>query len=198
MMGAEDFQAGDREKPVHHENVSGYYMGQTEVPQWLWAAVMGSNPSYWKGDNLPVESVSLDDCEEFLRRLNHITGKRFRLPTEPEWEYAARGGNENRGFKYSGSNSIRSVAWYEENSKGRTYEVANKEANELGLHDMTGNVWEWTSDHYSDDYNSPRKSPHFVKRGGCCCNNANYCRVTNRCGSNRTSSGFNTGFRLAP
>lgn len=140
--------------PVHSVSLSDYYIGETEVTQALWKAVMGSNPSYWKGDNRPVEMVSWDDCQEFIHKLNQMTGQRFVLPTEAQWEYAARGGNKSRGYTYSGSNNIFDVAWYKNNSLSQTHPVSTKMANELGLYDMSGNVWEWCQDYWCYDYPS--------------------------------------------
>ena len=152
-MGATSEQgsyAGNDEKPVHSVTLSSYYIGKTEVTQALWKAVMGSNPSYFKGDNLPVESVSWYDCQEFIHKLNSLTGQNFRLPTEAEWEFACRGGNNSRGYMYSGSYNIKNVAWYDQNSGSKTHPVATKLPNELGIYDMSGNVWEWCSDWYGD------------------------------------------------
>ena len=152
-MGATSEQGScipDDEKPVHSVTLSGYYIGKTEVTQALWKAVMGSNPSGFKGDDLPVELVSWNDCQEFIRKLNALTGQNFRLPTEAEWEFACRGGNNSRGYKYSGSNYIDNVAWYDGNSGHKTHPVATKSPNELGIYDMTGNVWEWCADWYGD------------------------------------------------
>ena len=159
-MGATSEQgsdAFDTEKPAHRVTLSDYYIGQTEVTQALWQAVMGSNPSNWKGDNLPVEEVSWNDCQQFITKLNQLTGKKFRLPTEAEWEYAARGGNKSRGYKYAGSNDIGSVAWYDGNSGSKTHPVGQKQANELGIYDMAGNVYEWCQDWSDKEYYS--KSP---------------------------------------
>ena len=149
MMGATSEMQNpyDDEKPVHQVTLTNdYYMGKYEVTQALWKAVMGSNPSYFKGDNLPVENVSWDDCQEFISKLNCMTGRKFRLPTEAEWEYAARGGKKSRGYQYSGSSTISDVAWYVDNSGLKTHPVGTKQANELGIYDMTGNVLEWCQD----------------------------------------------------
>lgn len=135
------------EKTVHDVTLSDYYIGETEVTQALWQAVMGNNPSYNSGSNNPVEEVSYDDCITFINKLNSLlsgqlpSGRKFRLPTEAEWEFAARGGNRSRGNQYSGSNSLGSVAWYDDNSNSQTHPVKQKQANELGLYDMSGNVW---------------------------------------------------------
>ena len=154
-MGATSEQEDpfEDEKPTHQVTLSSYYIGETEVTQALWKAVMGSNPSEFKGDNLPVESVSWHSCQTFISRLNSLTGKRFRLPTEAEWEFAARGGNQSRHTQYSGSSRIDDVAWYEDNSGYKTHPVKTKQPNELGLYDMSGNVGEWCQDWY-DRYSS--------------------------------------------
>ena len=143
----------DGEKTTQQVTLSSYYIGETEVTQALWKAVMGYNPSSFKGDDLPVEKVSWDDCQTFISKLNALTGKRFRLPTEAEWEFAARGGNQSRHTPYSGSSRIDDVAWYKDNSGGKTHPVKTKQPNELGIYDMTGNVLEWCQDRYGD-YNS--------------------------------------------
>ena len=189
-MGATSEQGSDvsdDEKPAHQVTLSDYYIGQTEVTQALWKAVMGSNPSDSKGDNLPVEQVSWDDCQVFIQNLNQLTGKQFRLPTEAEWEYAARGGRKSRGYKYAGGNDIGLVAWYTGNSGNETHTVATKQANELGVYDMSGNVWEWCSDRYGDYQSSSQSDPQRpslgscrVNRGGSCYCNAGDCRVSYR------------------
>ena len=186
-MGATSEQGSDvkdNEKPAHSVTLSSYYIGKYEVTQKQWVEIMGSNPSLFKGDNLPVENVSWYDVQEFLRRLNAKTGKRYRLPTEAEWEYAARGGNRSWGYKYSGSNDIGTVAWYDVNS---THPVGSKSPNELGIYDMTGNVWEWCSD-WADSYSStaqtnpqgPATGTFRVLRGGSWYNFARFCRVSYR------------------
>lgn len=197
----------EQEKPVHRVTLSSYRIGQTEVPQWLWKAVMGNNPSKWKGDNLPVESVSWNDCQEFLGKLNNITGMHFLLPTEAQWEYAARGGNCSRGYRYSGSDGLGSVAWYKDNSGGRTHQVRLKGSNELGLYDMSGNVLEWCSDWFGDypDYSvtDPKGSNagHVrVFRGGVFSGEPWSCRVAFRYGGlpeEQNRGRGEVGFRLA-
>ena len=149
----------DNEKPVHSVTLSDYAIGETEVTQELWEAVMGTNPSEFKGDKKPVESVSWDDCQTFITKLNQLTGGKFRLPTEAEWEFAARGGVESKGYTYSGSNVIGDVAWYAENSGRTTHDVATKAANELGIYDMSGNVLEWCQDWYGSYSSSPVNNP---------------------------------------
>ena len=162
-MGATSEQGSDAyddEKPVHSVTISDYHIGETEVTQELWQAVMGSNPSCFKGDNqLPVERVSWYDCQEFIKELNRLTGKKFRLPTEAEWAYAARGGKYSRGYKYSGSNDADEVAWYARNSGDETHHVKTKKANELGLYDMSGNVWEWCNDWYGSYQSNSQTNP---------------------------------------
>ena len=190
QMGATSEQGSDAfdlEKPAHQVTLSPYYIGETEVTQELWQAVMGSNPSRFNGSRLPVEQVSWDDCQEFIRKLNQQTGLRFRLPTEAEWEYAARGGNKSRGYKYSGSNNIGDVAWYNGNSSSSTHDVKTKQPNELGLYDMSGNVWEWCQDWYGRYNAGSQQNPtgassgsNRVFRGGSWYNSAGSCRVSNR------------------
>ena len=156
----------DLGKPPHSVTLTNdYYIGKYEVTQALWKVVMGNNPSSSKGDNLPVEKVSWDDCQEFLSKLNSITGKNFRLPTEAEWEYAARGGNKSRGYKYSGSNNLSNVAWYNKNSDHKTHAVGTKNPNELGIYDMSGNVYEWCQDRYGSYSSSSQTNPTGATSG---------------------------------
>ena len=176
------------EKPAHQVTLTNdYYIGKYEVTQALWKAVMGKNPSNFKGDNLPVEQVSWDDCQEFINKLNKITGKKFRLPTEAEWEYAARGGKKSRGYQYSGSNNISDVAWYDSNSGNKTHTVGSKQANELGIYDMSGNVLEWCQDWHDDYSSSSQTNPtgansgsYRVRRGGSWRSSAWDCRSSCR------------------
>ena len=206
-MGATSEQGSDAEsdeKPVHSVTLSGYYIGKTEVTQALWKAVMGSNPSYWKGDNLPVERVSWDDCQKFIRRLNSLTGQHFRLPTEAEWEFACRGGNNSRGYKYSGSNYIDNVAWYGGNSWRETHPVATKSPNELGIYDMSGNVWEYCNDRsggYTSGAQTNPKGPYGgffrVYRGGSFFDDARDCRSSIRNGISSYARGSASGLRLS-
>ena len=157
----------DWEKPTHRVTLTNdYYIGKYEVTQALWQAVMGSNPSYLKGNNnLPVERVSWDDCQDFLSKLNRITGKTFRLPTEAEWEYAARGGNKSRGYQYSGSNNLSDVAWYDDNSGNKSHAVGTKQPNELGIYDMSGNVCEWCQDRFGKYNSSSQVNPTGANSG---------------------------------
>ena len=226
-MGATSEQgsdAYDSEKPVHSVTLSDYYIGETEVTQELWEAVMGSNPSYCKGNNQrPVERVSWNDCQEFINKLNRLTGKNFRLPAEAEWEYAARGGKYSRGYKYSGSNNADEVAWYWRNSGDKylsgewdkdriiennckTHPVKTKKANKLGLYDMSGNVWEWCNDWYNKNYyrNSPQTNPTGpsegkarVRRGGSWGNFDGLVRVSSRRDYVPDYRGIYSGLRLA-
>ena len=198
-----DREAFDDESPVHSVTLSGYYMGETEVTQALWKEVMGSNPSFFKGDELPVETVSWDDVQKFIRKLSAKTGRIFRLPTEAEWEYAARGGNKSRGFRYSGGSNIDEVAWYDNNSGNRTHPVKMQKANEIGLYDMSGNVWEWCSDRYgsysSDSQTNPEgsfKASNRVDRGGSWFGGAGHCRVSGRDDSEPSGRYNYLGFRL--
>ena len=181
--------ACDDEKPTHRVTLSTYYIGKYEVTQALWKAVMGNNPSNWKGDNLPVEKVSWNDCQDFIRKLNALTGKNFRLPTEAEWEFAARGGNNSRGYKYAGSNNIGDVAWYGGNSGSKTHAVGTKSPNELGIYDMSGNVWEWCQDWKGSYSSASQTNPtgassgsYRVLRGGSWFYYAWRCRSSHRNG----------------
>ncbi len=223
-MGATAEQGNDvesNELPTHQVTLSGYSIGETEVTQELWQAVMGSNPGYFKastyaayGDNLqrPIEMVSWDDCQEFITKLNELTGKTFRLPTEAEWEYAARGGNRSQGYKYAGSNTVGDVAWYFYNSYALgvdspdygTHTVATKAPNELGLYDMSGNVWEWCQDWYGSYSSDAQTNPtgpdsgsYRVFRGAAWFNYAGYCRVSYRTHNPPTFSYYDLGLRLA-
>ena len=199
-----DSDASSSESPVHSVTLSSYYIGETEVTQELWQAVMGTNPSYSKGNKKPVEQVSWNDCQEFITKLNNLTGKNFRLPTEAEWEYAARGGNKSKGYKYSGSNTIDNVAWYTSNSGSQTHDVKTKQANELGIYDMSGNVYEWCQDWYGS-YGSgsqtnptgPSSGSFRVDRGSSWGNHAEDCRVSYRNGGNPDGISPYLGLRLS-
>ena len=186
------------EKPSHKVTLSDFYMGETEVTQELWQAVMGSKPSVWReGDDFPVEEVSWDDCQVFIRKLNQMTGKNFRLPTEAEWEYAAQGGKKGKDYSYAGSNDIDKVAWYSGNSNGQTHAVKGMRPNGLGLYDMSGNVAEWTGDYYAmydkkaqTNPTGPEKGNGRVYRGGDYQSEAGYCRVLCRSGIQHHHFGF--------
>ena len=173
-----------------------YYIGETQVTQALWKAVMGDDLSYFKGENRPVEQISWEDCQEFIKRLNTMTGKKFRLPKEAEWEYAAKGGRRSHGYQYSGSNTIDEVAWYDKNAREvgnntpdyGSHPVKTKKPNELGIYDMSGNVWEWCDD---------SSGSYRVNRGGSWFYAAAYCRVAFRNYNSPSYRGNNLGFRLA-
>ena len=225
QMGATSEQgsdAYDSEKPAHQVTVSSFSIGQTEVTQALWYAVMGQKPTtdgyyQWSstfglGDNRPAYYVSWNDCQEFITKLNQITGQQFRLPTEAEWEFAARGGNKSNGYKYSGSNTVGDVAWYWDNIPSQTrgnsgygtQPVATKQANELEIYDMSGNVWEWCSDWYGSyssnvqtDPKGPASGSDRVFRGGCWNGNAGGCRVSSRDDITPGLRGIYLGLRLA-
>ena len=207
MMGAaeDDTTAEANEKPKHQVTLSDFMIGQTEVTQQLWEAVMGSNPSNFKGDNLPVNAVCWNECQAFITKLNALTGLHFRLPTEAEWEYAARGGKQSKGYKYAGSDSIDLVAWYEGNSNNTPHEVAAKMPNELGIYDMSGNMWEFCQDWYSSTYytaeaqinpQGPASGTHNVDRGGSWYRSAFHCRITHRDSSRPVVNDYRLGLRL--
>ena len=206
-MGATSEQgdeAKSNEKPTHQVTLSSYYMGETEVTQELWQAVMGSNPSEFSGGQRPVETVSWEDCQEFITKLNTLTGQNFRLPTEAEWEFAARGGNMSLGCKYAGSGIAGCVAWTQDNSSEMTHKVALKLPNELGLYDMSGNVWEWCQDWYGKYGSSSQTDPKGassgdmrVFRGGSWYYGAALSRVSRRGTGDPSSTGSALGLRLA-
>ena len=204
VMGDKSSDAYDSEKPTHKVTLSSFSIGRYEVTQEEWHVVMGSNPSNFKGANRPVENVSWDDCQEFICKLNAMTGKRFRLPTEAEWEYAARGGNKTNRYKYSGSNDSNSVAWYNLNSGCETHEVGSRQPNELGLYDMSGNVWEWCLDWYGNYSSSAQTNPigqssgsiRVIRGGGWNCDSLG-CRVSYRNYTRPSNHGLNLGLRLA-
>ena len=230
-MGSEDEDADNDEKPVHMVTLDSYYIGKCPITQKQYQQIMGNNPSRFKGDNLPVEEVCWYNAIEFCNKLSMSVGltpvysingstsprdwskgsiaadwnaNGYRLPTESEWEYAARGGNKSRGFTFSGSNNIDDVAWYHSNSDSKTQPVGTKRANELGIHDMSGNVWECCWD-WHDEYTrtaktnprGPSSGSSAVLRGGSWYDYGNFCRVAYRAGVYRSSTNFNYGFRVA-
>lgn len=203
QMGSNDGE--EREKPVHQVTLNDYSIGETEVTQELWSAVMGSNPSRFSGNSQrPVEMVSWNDCQVFISKLNKLTGEKFRLPTEAQWEYAARGGNKSKDFVYSGSNRKSSVVWCEDNSFDTTHPVKAKMPNELGIYDMSGNVWEWCSDWYGTyssavqtDSLCPSSHVYRVIRGGSWSSYATCCRVAFRNNYAPANSNSGLGLRLA-
>ena len=209
MMGADkgDSLADPDEFPQHEVSISTFYMGQCVVTQKLWKAVMGTAPSKFAGDNKPVERVSWLSANEFIKKLNEMTGKTFRLPTEAEWEFASRGGVKSKGFIYAGSNNSDEVGWCENNLDEETKDVAMKAPNELGLYDMSGNIGEWCSDIYDAKYyaNSPKEDPQGPAEGpyrclrgnGWCSNECRYIRSANRSGNIPEYEYPFVGFRLA-
>jgi formylglycine-generating enzyme len=214
IMGSNDTDtsAYDDEKPAHEVLVSDFFIAKYPVTQALWKDVMNKeNPSHFQGDNLPVESVSWDHItQRFLPALQKITNLPFRLPTEAEWEYAAKGGIYHEdAYKYAGSDRLKDVAWYNENSGGQTKSVGLKQANQLGIHDMSGNVWEWCEDDWHSDYkkdppvngsawiDSPNRGSNRVLRGGSWGNGALRCRSAFRNGRPSDYRYRYLGFRLA-
>jgi serine/threonine protein kinase len=197
----QDKDCDQDERPEHLVELSSYYIGKYEVTQAQWNTIMKTNPSSFKGANLPVESVSWNDVEKFIQKLNEKTGKKYRLPTEAEWEYAARGGNKSQGYKYSGSNDANEVAWYGSNSDGKTHPVGQKTANELGLHDMNGNVSEWCNDKYKPyDKNEKTQTKYencWIYRGGGWNESETRVRVSRRCYIDYRRRNNVLGFRLA-
>ena len=206
QMGSEDSEAESDEQPIHTVTVSSFYIGKYEVTQREWEAVMGSNPSEFRGANRPVENVSWYDCNDFISKLNEKTGLEFRFPTEAEWEFAAQGGINNNDYYYVGSNYVGEVAWYKENSSNMSHEVGRKSPNSLGLYDMSGNVREWCKDYYDEGYywNSPSDNPcnytassNRVNRSCSWGSNSKYCRVANRDGLPPSTRYSSLGLRLA-
>lgn len=195
------------EQPPHKVTVSSFYLGKYEVTQKEWRLIMGTNPNFEEGcESCPVDGVSWQDVQMFLNKLNEKTGKQFRLPTEAEWEFAARGGNKSKGYYYSGSSNASEVAWFGQKKEQKIHQTGQKNQNELGLFDMSGNVWEWCNDFYNAGYysKSPEMNPSGpvsgkdkVLRGGSWYNQSFDCRVTARY---RFYPSFRTnanGFRLA-
>jgi len=206
-MGCTSEQGSDcyeDETPAHQVTLSSFYIGKYEVTQAQWKAVMGNNPSRFKGDLLPVESVSWNDVQEFIRKLSAQTGKQYRLPTEAEWEYASRGGLQSVHYKYSGSNTAGDVAWYNENSDNKTHTIGTKSPNELGIYDMSGNVREWCQDGSGYYLPSSQRDPtgsiggyYRIFRGGSWYDGAWRARVSDRNYDAPVYRNNNLGFRLA-
>jgi formylglycine-generating enzyme required for sulfatase activity len=197
----------DDERPVHEVCVGAFYIGKYEVTQEQWMAVMEKNPSKFTGDRRPVEKVSWDDAQQYIEKLNKLTGKNYRLPTETEWEYAARsGGMTEKWVGTSNEKELGEYAWYEKNSGSKSHVVGTKRPNSQGLHDMSGNVWEWCQDRYGDLYyeESPREDPrgprtgaYRAARGGGWNNRPRFERASNRDAFDPGKSNDNLGFRLS-
>lgn len=193
-------EESEDESPVHQVELSDFYLAETPVTQALWEAVMENNPSQFTGDNLPVSNVSWNDCQQFIQKMNHLSGMKFRLPTEAEWEYAARGGKHHSKYKYAGSDNISDIARFYDNGIAMSYTVKTKQPNALSLYDMNGNVWQWCEDWYGKYFNSFQTNPKGptsgfarVIRGGVLQSD---CRVTNRHSNAPGNSGNRLGFRL--
>ena len=207
MMGEADEAAFDPEKPVHKVTLQGFCLGKYPVTQDLWEGVMGENPARFKGLHRPVEQVSWHETQTFLKKLNKITNRAYRLPTEAEWEYAARGGNRSEGYVYAGSDRLEQVGWYRENSGLETHIVGQKLPNELGLYDMSGNVREWVEDQWHETYaGAPTDGSAWVdqeegaprvRRGGSWSSLAQRCRVSYRYHGAPEYRFSTLGFRLA-
>lgn len=192
------------EFPRHTVSLNDYYIAQYEVTQELYEFVMGYNPSHFEGDSLPVDNISWVDAKTFIFELNKMTGKNYRLPTEAEWEFAARGGRWSEGYNYSGGDDIKELGWCDGNSRRRTHQVGTKKPNELGIYDMSGNVYEWCQDRYAlykggeqinpqgPDYGKAR-----VMRGGSWRSEPRNCRNTYRSSEDYESRILNVGIRLA-
>jgi formylglycine-generating enzyme required for sulfatase activity len=208
-MGCTSEQGNDcfsYEKPAHQVTLSDFYIGKYEITQAQWKAIMGNNPSDYVCNNCPVENVSWSDVQVFIRNVNYMTNKNYRLPTEAEWEYAALGGNQSKGYKYSGSNNVDEVAWYDDNSASNPHPVGEKKGNELGVYDMSGNVYEWCQDWYASYNSAPQTNPMVVSsgtvrvtRGGSFYNERDVrrLRVSDRASRSPDKGGVTMGFRLA-
>jgi formylglycine-generating enzyme required for sulfatase activity len=207
QMGDSFGDGFDDEEPVHEVCIGDFYIGKYEVTQAEWQAVMGHNPSKFKGDRRPVESVSWEEAQAFIARLNQLTGKNYRFPTEAEWEYAARsGGKKEKWAGTSDPGRLGEYAWYSANSGKTTHEVGTRKPNGLGICDMGGNVWEWVDDYYEmtwyeksakDNPQGPPAGSHRILRGGSFGNPARGVRVTERGRSEPTSRDIAIGLRLA-
>ncbi|MCI5223214.1 MAG: formylglycine-generating enzyme family protein [Candidatus Electrothrix sp. AR4] len=209
-MGGDAPESSDREKPVHQVELSDFFIGKYPVTQEVWQAVMGDNPSRFKGEKRPVERISWEDIQKFFTRLNQQTGENFRLPTEAEWEYAARGGRYSQGCNLSGGDLLKQVGWYRESTNSETQDVGQLLANELGIHDISGNVWEWCQDWFADEYytechqrgivtnpQGPDVGTHRVFRGGGYFRYPLYCRLVSRNDYSPKLRSVFIGFRLA-
>lgn len=202
QIGSNDICADPDEQPLHNEYVHDFFIGKYEVTQAQWKRIM-KNPSYFRGNDLPVECVSWDDIQIFIKRLNAKTGQQYRLPTETEWEYAAKGGHLGNSHRYSGSDRLEEVAWFLENSDSTSHKCGNRQPNELGIYDMCGNVHEWCSDYYDSlRYNKMTATPvsansEYVFRGGSWLSGKKHCRIANRDHTSGNMRHYTLGFRLA-
>lgn len=202
-----DTEARDNENPVHEVTLSNYYIGKFEITQREWRTIMGYgldwSEQYGEGDDFPAYNVSRDEAQRFVERLSAMTRLPFRLPTEAQWEYAARGGSRSLHFRFSGSSNADDVAWHNENADGMLHRVGGKHPNELGLFDMSGNLWEWCSDAYGTYPATPQTDPIagsgslFVLRGGAWTYFPTYCRVTCRDSYSSDDASVSVGFRVA-
>ncbi|MEL6672174.1 MAG: formylglycine-generating enzyme family protein [Bacteroidota bacterium] len=207
MMGGQDEEASEDEKPVHQVSVASFHLGKFPVTQAVWEEVIGDNPAQFIGADRPVEKVTWEDAQRFIATLNQRSSRTYRLPTEAEWEYSARGGRFSEGYLYAGSDKLKEVGWYDENSGSQTHAVGQLFENEQGLFDMSGNVWEWVADHWHDTYvGAPADGSAWVEedstlprvlRGGSWFNSAAYCRVSYRAWNPPDYRGDYIGFRLA-
>jgi len=204
------FEMGNKKDLIINKHykvkLNGFYIGKYEITQKIWTLVMGNNPSYFKGENLPVEQVSWHEVQIFLKKLNKLTDKKYRLPTEAEWEYAAKGGEKSKNFKFAGSNNVDEVAWYKKNSNKKTHPVGKKKSNELGIFDMSGNVSEWCGDWHSKDFYqgsylvNPQGPPTGIMkntRGGFWISYGPSCNISERSGFVAKDAGSAVGFRVA-
>lgn len=202
-----DTEARDNENPVHEVTLSNYYIGKFEITQREWRTIMGDEldwpEQYGRGDDFPAYNVSRTEALRFMEKLSAMTRLPFRLPTEAQWEFAAQGGNRSLHLRYSGSNNADEVAWHKENANGSLHPVGGKQPNELGLHDMSGNLWEWCSDTYGQYPSTPQTDPLadfgslFVLRGGAWTYFPTYCRVTCRDSYSGDDASVSVGFRVA-
>ncbi len=202
-----DSEARDDESPVHEVTLNDYYLDKFEITQWEWRTIMGYEldwpEQYGRGDDFPAYNVSRTEALRFMEKLSAMTSLPFRLPTEAQWEYAARGGSHSLHYRFSGSDLVNEVAWHHGNSDGMLHPVGGKQPNELGLHDMSGNLWEWCADTYGPYLSAPQTDPisesgsPFVLRGGSWTYLPSYCRVTCRDSYSGDDASISVGFRVA-
>ena len=209
LMGSDDNEAFSDEQPIQEVQVSSFYLAKYPVTQALWKAVMGAdqNPSFFRGDDRPVEQVSWEDAQVFIEKLQRIAERKYRLPSEAEWEYAARGGKLSQGYKYAGSDNLYEVGWYYGISHGETKSVGQKDPNELGLYDLSGNVYEWIQDQWhinhegrpldGNAWEDREEGAYRVLRGGYWGDYPRFCRISDRTSSGPADRDNDIGFRLA-